>query len=147
MCWRCSSLFLVLRALSRCSVKKCICNRKECNTFSVFQVENCKRVTSYIDIPSPVNAILHSAPTDATTDFKGIFTLEGKSSHKFLHLEYRQHSVGNAVPTSKLEWFKRWLQVFFLFITLYICTKGQKTDLTTTSQEIQFYILRTRWQK
>ena len=111
MCWRRFSLFLVPRALSRCSVKKCIWNRKECNTFSVFQVENCKRVMSYIDIPSPVNAILHSAPTDANTDFKGIFTLKVKSSCKILHLEYRQHSAGNTVPTSKLKWFERWLQV------------------------------------
>lgn len=34
-------------------------------TFSVFQVENC-----YIDIPSPLNATLHSVPTDANTAFK-----------------------------------------------------------------------------
>lgn len=58
---------------------------------------------SYIDIPSPVNAILHSAPTDANTDFKGIFTLKVKSSRKFLRLEYRQRSVGNVVPTSKFK--------------------------------------------
>lgn len=49
---------------------------------------------SYIDIPSPVNAMLHSAPTDANTDFKGVFTLKVKSSHKILHLEYRHHFCG-----------------------------------------------------
>lgn len=107
------------RELTRCSVKKCIWNRKECNTFSVLQLENCKRFISYIDIPSPVNAILHSAPTDDNTDFKGIFTLEVKSSHKNLHLEYRPCSVGNTVPTSKIKQFKWWLQ---LLSRLYFCT-------------------------
>lgn len=58
---------------------------------------------SYIDIPSPINAILHSAPTDANSGFKGIFTLKVKSRHKILHLEYRQHSAGNTVPTSKFK--------------------------------------------
>lgn len=101
-------------------------------------MKNWKRIISYIDIPSPVNATLHFAPTDANTDLNRIFTLKVKSSHKILHLEYRQHSAGN---TSKLSDLNNDFKFFLSYNFVHLQKIPEDHDLTTVSREIQFYIL------
>lgn len=59
-----------------------------------------------MDIPFPVNAILHAVPRDASADFKIIFTLKVRSNHEILHLECGPCSLISTAPISKIKQFK-----------------------------------------